>query len=157
MPNVSALALSTRASRLQTERGLGMVVIDYLQLIAPARRKESRQQEVSDISRDLKILAKELGVPVIALSQLSRKIEERGDKLPVLSDLRDSGAIEQDADVIMFLYHPENSDQHNGDHLTHLIVAKHRNGPTGEVPLVFRATYTRFDPLATSHHHAMAS
>jgi replicative DNA helicase len=171
-PNVSVLEIRARLKRLQmlghdlrSDRdaraaqhgGLAMVIIDYLQLIAPARRKESRQQEVSDISRDLKILAKELGVPVIALSQLSRKIEERGDKIPVLSDLRDSGAIEQDADVIMFLYHPEQSDPHNGDQLTHLIVAKHRNGPTGEVPLIFRATYTRFDPLATSHHHAMAS
>jgi replicative DNA helicase len=135
-----------------------MVVIDYLQLIAPARRKESRQQEVSDISRDLKILAKELNVPVIALSQLSRSVEQRGDKLPVLSDLRDSGAIEQDADVVMLIYRGDMYQQgEDTDPSTKLIIAKHRNGPTGEVPLAFQSTYARFDPLANSHHHAMAA
>jgi replicative DNA helicase len=156
-PNVSVLDIRARLKRLQHERGLGMVVIDYLQLIAPTRRKESRQQEVSEISRDLKILAKELGVPVLALSQLSRKIEERGDKIPVLSDLRDSGAIEQDADVIMFLYRPQARADQNGDPSTHLFVATQRNGPVGEVHLAFHQTYARFDPLADGHHHALAA
>jgi replicative DNA helicase len=112
---------------------------------------------VSDISRNLKILAKELGVPVLALSQLSREVEKRSDKLPVLSDLRDSGAIEQDADVVMLIYR---GDMYNGeghDPSTKLIVAKHRNGPTGEVRLAFQATYARFDPLANDHAHAMAA
>jgi replicative DNA helicase len=171
-PNVSVFDIRARLRRLQmlghdlrSDRdaraaqhgGLGMVVIDYLQLIAPARRKDSRQQEVSDISRDLKILAKELNVPVIALSQLSRDVEKRTDKLPVLADLRDSGAIEQDADVVMFIYRGDLYAKDGGDPATKLIVAKHRNGPTGEVPLAFQATYARFDPLADSHHHAMAA
>jgi replicative DNA helicase len=171
-PNVSVLDIRARLRRLQmlghdlrSDRdaraaqhgGLAMVIIDYLQLIAPARRKDSRQQEVSDISRDLKILAKELNVPVIALSQLSRAVEQRSDKLPVLSDLRDSGAIEQDADVVMFIYRGDLYAKDGGDPDTKLIVAKHRNGPTGEVPLAFQSTYARFDPLAHSHHHAMAA
>lgn len=156
-PNVSVLDIRARLKRLQTNGGLAMVVIDYLQLIAPARRKDSRNQEVSDISRDLKILAKELGVPVIALSQLSRDVEKRNDKEPALSDLRDSGAIEQDADVVMFIYRGDMYKAAEGhDPSTKLIVAKHRNGPTGEVPLVFQSTYARFDPLASSYHQAMA-
>jgi replicative DNA helicase len=156
-PNVSVLDIRARLRRLQMNGGLGMVVIDYLQLIAPSRRKDSRNQEVSDISRDLKILAKELGVPVIALSQLSRSIEQRGDKLPVLSDLRDSGAIEQDADVVMLIYRGDMyRPGEDTDPSTKLIVAKHRNGPTGEVPLAFQATYARFDPLAHGYHAGAA-
>jgi replicative DNA helicase len=156
-PNVSVLDIRARLKRLQMHGGLGMVVIDYLQLIAPARRKDSRNQEVSDISRDLKILAKELNVPVIALSQLSRDVEKRNDKLPVLSDLRDSGAIEQDADVVMFIYRGDLYAKEGGDPATKLIVAKHRNGPTGEVRLTFQAIYARFDPLANDHAHVMAA
>jgi replicative DNA helicase len=157
-PNVSVVEIRAKLRRLQMHGGLAMVVIDYLQLIAPARRKDSRNQEVSDISRDLKILAKELNVPVIALSQLSRDVEKRHDKLPVLSDLRDSGAIEQDADVVMLIYRGD-MYQPGEDHdpSTKLIVAKHRNGPTGEVRLAFQATYARFDPLANDHAHAMAA
>jgi replicative DNA helicase len=154
-PNVSFLDIRARLKRLQTNSGLGMVVIDYLQLIAPARRKDSRTQEVSDISRELKILAKELNVPVIALSQLSRAVEQRSDKAPVLSDLRDSGAIEQDADVVMFIYRGDMYQVEDSDPATKLIVAKHRNGPLGEVRLVFQDTYARFDPLAHDHHYPM--
>jgi replicative DNA helicase len=156
-PNVSVLDIRARLRRLQMSSGLGMVVIDYLQLIAPSRRKDSRQQEVSDISRDLKVLAKELNVPVLALSQLSRAVEQRGEKVPVLSDLRDSGAIEQDADVILFIYRGDLDRENSDDPATRLIVAKQRNGPTGEVRLAFHQTYARFDPLADDHHHAMAS
>jgi replicative DNA helicase len=157
-PNVSVLDIRARLKRLQMSSGLGMVVIDYLQLIAPSRRKENQVQEVSDISRDLKILAKELNVPVLALSQLSREVEKRNEQVPVLSDLRDSGAIEQDADVILFIYRGDlNPKTNNGDASTRLIVAKQRNGPTGEVRLAFHKTYARFDPLADDHYHAMAS
>jgi len=136
--------------------GLGLVVIDYLQLIAPWRRRDSRQQEASDISRDLKIPAKDLHVPVLALSQLSRAVEQRGDKLPMLSDLRDSGGIEQDADVIMFIYRGDVYQPHE-DTATRLIVAKQRNDPVGEVQLAFHKTYARFDPLASDHEHSMAA
>jgi replicative DNA helicase len=156
-PSLSVLDIRARLKRLQMQAGLGMVVIDYLQLIAPARRKDNRQQEVSDTSRDLKILAKELNVPVIALSQLSRAVEQRCEKVPVLSDLRDSGAIEQDADVIMFIYREDTNPENHIDASARLIVAKQRNGPTGEVRLAFHQTYARFDPLANDHAHAMAS
>jgi replicative DNA helicase len=136
---------------------MGMVVTDYLQLLLPSRRKDSRQQEVADISRDLKGLAKELNIPVLALSQLNRAVEQRGDKIPVLSDLRDSGGIEQDADVVMFIYRRDVHEQENPDQSTDLIIAKQRNGPTGEIQLMFQKTYARFDPLANDHHYAMAA
>jgi replicative DNA helicase len=112
---------------------------------------------VSEISRELKILAKELNVPVLALSQLSREVEQRGDQLPVLSDLRDSGAIEQDADVVIFIYRPDVYEKDNLDQAARLIIAKQRNGPLGEVRLAFHKTYARFDTLAAGHHHAMAA
>jgi len=118
----------------------------------PACCKDSRQQEVSDISRDLKILAKELHVPVLALSQLSREVEKRSPPVPVLSDLRDSGAIEQDADLVLMLYRGDVYEP-SGDRATRLIVAKQRNGPLGEVRLRFEASYARFDALAESYHH----
>jgi replicative DNA helicase len=156
-PNVSVLDIRARLRRLQMDGGLGMVVIDYLQLIAPSRRKDSRQQEVSDISRDLKILAKELNVPVIALSQLSRAVEQRGDKIPQLSDLRDSGAIEQYADVIIFIYQPSMCDKDSTDHSAHLIIAKQRNGLLGEVRLAFNNTYARFDPVYDGHVYPVAA
>jgi replicative DNA helicase len=138
----------TRAKRLQMERGLGMVLIDYLQLMSgSAKRSDNRQQEVSNISRDLKTLAKELNVPVIALSQLNREIEHRSPPRPVLADLRDSGAIEQDADVVMFIYRGDIFEVNSGG-VAKMIVAKHRNGPTGDVELTFSTTYARFDELA---------
>jgi len=127
------------------EKGLGLVVIDYLQLIQGSGKKASREQEISEISRSLKILAKELDVPVIALSQLSRAAEQRADHKPMLSDLRESGAIEQDADIVMFIYR---DDYYNPDSekkgLAEIILAKHRGGSTGSVELVWLGNYTKF-------------
>jgi replicative DNA helicase len=137
--------------------GLGIVVIDYLQLLQPSRRRDNRTQEVTEISRDLKIFAKELNVPVIALAQLNRDIEKRSDKIPQLSDLRESGAIEQDADVILFIHRHETNDQDAPTHAADLVIAKQRNGPTGKVPLVFHKAYARFDPLADGHAQALAA
>ncbi|HXK52511.1 replicative DNA helicase [Candidatus Nomurabacteria bacterium] len=139
-PGMSVLEMRTKARRLSLERDIGLIIIDYLQLIK-APSAESRVQEVSKISQALKNLARELNVPVLALSQLSRAVEQRGgDKRPQLSDLRDSGSIEQDADVVMFLYRPDEEDRSS----LNLIVAKHRNGPTGELDLFFRGDRTKF-------------
>lgn len=147
-PAVSALELRTKARRLQAEHGLDMVIVDYLQLMRSDTRSENRVQEISYISRALKSLARELEVPLIALSQLSRAVEARSDHKPVLSDLRESGAIEQDADVVMFIYREEmvkeNTERKN---IADVIVAKHRNGPTDTVPLYFDKTLTRFADL----------
>jgi replicative DNA helicase len=141
---------------------MGLLVIDYMQLMAGSGRQESRQQEVSQISRGLKGLARELEVPVVALSQLSRGPEQRTDHRPQLSDLRDSGSIEQDADLVMFLYRPEyySSDglDKDGESLegkAELIVSKQRNGPTGTVNLFFHKSYTRFDELARETEEAV--
>jgi hypothetical protein len=143
--------------RAQMEQGLGMVVIDYLQLMSgPGKRKENRQQEVSDISRDLKILAKELNVPVIALSQLNREVEHKSPPVPVLSDLRDSGSIEQDADLVMFIYRGDIYEPNTDNGVAKLLVAKQRNGPTGEVRLRFSHTFARFDELADAHQERLA-
>lgn len=136
----------------QSEKGLGLIVIDHIQLMQASdgkgRRSDSRQEEISAISRSLKILAKELNVPVVALSQLSRAVENRTDKRPMLSDLRESGAIEQDADIVMFLYrdayYNQDSEKHN---IAECIIAKHRNGETGKIELVYRGEYVRFDNL----------
>jgi replicative DNA helicase len=147
--NLSVLEARAKARRIQAEHRLELVVIDYLQLMQGRWRAENRQQEISEISRSLKALAKELSVPVVALSQLSRAVEARGDALPRLSDLRESGALEQDADLIMFLARKENApDAEAGT--TDLVIGKHRNGPTGRLELVFNAEYTRFDNLASS-------
>jgi replicative DNA helicase len=146
--NLSVLEARAKARRIQAEHRLELVVIDYLQLMQGRWRAENRQQEISEISRSLKALAKELNVPVVALSQLSRAVEARGDALPRLSDLRESGALEQDADLIMFLARKENApDAEAGT--TDLLIGKHRNGPTGRLELVFNAEYTRFDNLAS--------
>jgi len=154
-PGGSVLEMRAKARRLKAEGGLGLLVIDYLQLMAGGGRVESRQQEVSQISRGLKALARELEVPVIALSQLSRGPEQRTDHRPQLSDLRDSGSIEQDADLVMFLYRPEyyssSGSDEDGNSLegkAELIISKQRNGPTGTVNLFFHKTYTRFDEVA---------
>jgi replicative DNA helicase len=138
------------------DRGLGVIVMDYLQLLTPTRRKDNRQQEVSDISRDLKLLAKELNVPVVALSQLSRAMENRKPAIPVLSDLRDSGSIEQDADLILFIYRPDVYAPNEPDQAARLIIAKQRNGPLGEVRLAFTRHLARFGALAHSYPHALA-
>ncbi|MDR3358037.1 MAG: replicative DNA helicase [Desulfovibrio sp.] len=152
-PALSTLELRARARRLKAEKGLGLVVVDYLQLMRASRRGiDSRELEISDISRSLKALAKELDVPVVALSQLNRKVEERGDKRPILSDLRESGAIEQDADVIMFIYrddvykHPKASERPSHGP-AEIIVGKQRNGPVGTVELMYIAPYTSFEDI----------
>ena len=139
-PGISVMEMRTKARRLQLEHDIGLIVVDYLQLVH-GRNLENRVQEVSEISQALKNLARELKVPVLALSQLSRAIEQRGgEKRPQLSDLRDSGSIEQDADIVMFLYRPDEENRENYQ----LIIAKHRNGPTGEIPLFFKADRTKF-------------
>ncbi len=143
-PNISLLELRAKARRLKAEHNVGLVVVDYLQLIHSRSRPENRQQEVSEISRSLKALARELQVPVLALSQLSRAVEQRQDKRPVLSDLRESGSLEQDADVVAFLYHGPDGGQPQENNVVELIVAKQRNGPTGSVQLVFLKEVGRF-------------
>jgi replicative DNA helicase len=148
-PNISAMELRTKARRLQAEAGLDLVIVDYLQLMqaTTTSRDANRVQEVSEISRGLKALARELSVPVIALSQLSRQPEMRESKEPRLSDLRESGAIEQDADLVLFLWREKERGQEDGDNDVeeiNLHLAKHRNGPTGRVKLMFRKRQTRF-------------
>ena len=147
-PDISATSIRTKSRRLKMDKGLGMVIIDYIQLMKGRAMSERRDLEVSEISRALKLLAKELSVPVLALSQLNRKLEERNDKRPKLSDLRESGALEQDADVVMFIYRDEvyNQDDNNPNKGTaEIIIAKQRNGPTGVIPLTFLGKYTRFE------------
>jgi replicative DNA helicase len=144
-PGLTALEIRSRTRRIKAEHGLGLIVIDYLQLMQSRNRSENRQQEVSEISRSLKSLARELAVPVISLSQLSRAVEQRTDKKPYLADLRESGSLEQDADMVAFLYredyyNPE-SDKKN---ITELIIAKQRNGPVGTVELLFQKEFSKF-------------
>lgn len=142
---ISLMELKAKCRRLKIEKGLDLVVIDYLQLMSLDGRQESRQQEISAISRGLKGLAKEMNCPVIALSQLSRAPELRSDHRPILSDLRESGAIEQDADIVMFLYRDEYYDRDSEKkNIGELIIAKHRNGPTGNIELVWKPEYTKF-------------
>lgn len=150
-PGIGIAEMRSKARRLKSENGLDLIVVDYLQLMQ-GRNAESRQQEISDISRSLKALARELKVPLIALSQLSRSVESRQDKRPMLSDLRESGALEQDADIVSFLYREDyyNKETEN-QHITEVIVAKHRNGPVGTVKLYFRGEYTLFMNLDTQH------
>ena len=142
---ISLIELKAKLRRLKMEEGLDLVVIDYLQLMTTGERIENRVQEISQISRGLKAIAKELDVPVLALSQLSRALEQRPDKRPKLSDLRESGAIEQDADIVMFLYrdYVYNKETENPN-LAEVIVSKHRNGPIGVVNLIWKDEYTRF-------------
>ena len=149
-PALSPDALRAKARRLKREHGLGMIIIDYLQLMAVPGNSENRATEISEISRSLKALAKELNVPVIALSQLNRSLEQRADKRPVMADLRESGAIEQDADVIVFIYRDDYYNKENSPDkgLAEVIIGKQRNGPTGSVKLKFFGEYTRFDNLS---------
>ncbi len=166
-PGSTVLEMRAKARRLKADTGLDLLIIDYLQLMSGQGRVESRVQEVSEISRGLKALARELEVPVVSLSQLSRAPEQRTDRRPQLSDLRDSGSIEQDADVVMFLYRPEYYAKRdaqgvpvdkNGNSVegkAELIVAKQRNGPTGLVNLYFHKAYTRFDSVAADTREAI--
>jgi replicative DNA helicase len=144
-PGISISELRSKCRKYKLEYDLKLIIIDYLQLMSGGGRSESRQQEISEISRSLKALARELNVPVIALSQLSRAVEQRPEHRPMLSDLRESGAIEQDADVVMFLYR---DDYYNKDterkNISEVIIAKQRNGPIGTVELVWLPDYTKF-------------
>lgn len=151
-PNLSAMEIRAKSRRLKMDKNIGLIIIDYLQLMQGKAGTERRDLEISDISRSLKALAKELDIPVLALSQLNRMLEQRNDKRPRLSDLRESGALEQDADVVAFIYRDEvyNKDENNPNRgIAEIILAKQRNGPTGDVPLTFLGAYTRFENLAS--------
>lgn len=149
-PDVSSMEIRAKSRRLKMTHNLGLVIIDYIQLMRSTQAAERRDLEISEMSRSLKALAKELDIPVIAISQLNRKLEERSDKRPLLSDLRESGALEQDADVVMFIYRDEvyNRDENNPNKgKAEIIIAKQRNGPIGVVNLAFINAYTRFENL----------
>jgi replicative DNA helicase len=152
-PAISMLELRAKARRLKSAHNIGLVIVDYLQLMQGHGKTESRQQEISEISRSLKALARELNLPLIAISQLSRAVESRTDHRPQLSDLRESGAIEQDADVVVLLmreeyYNP--TDENRG--IAEAIIAKQRNGPTGTVKMKFFKEFVKFSNLETAHH-----
>jgi len=153
--SITMMELRSKARRLKArEPGLGLIVVDYLQLMTSGGTVENRVQEVSQISRNLKVLARDLDVPILALSQLSRAVEQRADKRPILSDLRESGSIEQDADLVFFVYRDEyyNGEESDQQGLAEVILAKHRNGPTGTgadaVKLSFLRRYAKFTDLA---------
>ena len=153
-PAITALEMKAKARRLKAEHGLGLLILDYLQLMRGSdSTRDSREQEISEISRSLKALAKELSIPVIALSQLNRKVEDRTNRRPQMADLRESGAIEQDADVIIFLYRDEvyNKSEDNPEKgIAEVIIGKQRNGPVGTIKVAFLERYTRFENLATN-------
>lgn len=148
---ITPSAMRSKARRLQAQQGVDLIIVDYLQLmhVSQEKRTHNREQEIAEISRNLKALAKELNVPVLALAQLSRAVESRQAKIPQLSDLRESGAIENDADVVLFIYREElyNPDNEEARNTADIIIAKHRNGPVGTVRLAFNASQTRFAPL----------
>ncbi|MCI0531665.1 MAG: DnaB-like helicase C-terminal domain-containing protein, partial [candidate division Zixibacteria bacterium] len=152
-PAIGLFELRAKARRLKHRENIGMLVIDYLQLMQGPRNVESRQQEISAICQSLKSLAKELDIPVMAISQLSRKTEDRTDKKPQLADLRESGSIEQDADLVLLVYRPEFyeiqkfRDGSTTEGAAEIIIAKHRNGPTGDIKLAFVKDYARFENL----------
>jgi len=150
-PAITVLEMKAKSRRLKADRGLGLIVVDYIQLMRAGGYSNSREQEISEISRSLKALAKELKVPVIALSQLNRKVEDRPNRRPQMADLRESGAIEQDADVIAFIYRDEvynKSDDNPDKGVAEIIIGKQRNGPTGLVKLAFLDRFTTFENLA---------
>ncbi len=155
-PGIRINEIRSKCRRLQQEHGRGMIMIDYLQLIMGSGRSgENRQQEVSEISRSLKALARELKIPVIALSQLSRGVEQRQDKRPMMSDLRESGSIEQDADIVSFLYREDYYDKETeNQNMIEIIIAKQRNGPTGTVTLAFAKEYNKFVNIDWSQHES---
>lgn len=150
-PALSILEITAKARRLKNEKNIGFIIIDYLQLMTSHERMDSREREISHISRSLKALAKELNIPIMALAQLNRAVESRQDKRPQLSDLRESGSIEQDADVVMFIHRPEyygmktDKDGNSLEGIAEIIVAKHRNGPTDDVKLVFLKDFGKFE------------
>ncbi len=151
-PGLNLAEMRSKARRLHMEHNLGLIIVDYLQLVDPGRKVENRVQEVSIVSQALKNLARELNVPVLSASQLSRAVEHRGERRPQLADLRESGAIEQDADVVMFLYRPDvELDASSKNIPTKVLIAKHRNGPTGEIDLLFRGDRIRFYNVERQH------
>jgi replicative DNA helicase len=148
---ITVLEMKAKSRRLKADLGLGLIVVDYIQLMRSGNYRDSREQEISEISRSLKALAKELRVPVVALSQLNRKVEDRTNRRPQMADLRESGAIEQDADVIAFIYRDEvynKSEENSEKGIAEIIIAKQRNGPTGTVKLAFVDKYTSFQNLS---------
>jgi replicative DNA helicase len=148
-PAITPLALRTKCRRLHMEYGLDLILVDYLQLMGNDSRSENRVQEVSYISRSLKVLARELDVPVLAAAQLSRAVEHREDKKPMLSDLRESGSLEQDADIVMFIHRPDRDNKESPRHnVAELIVSKHRNGPTGSIETIFLENLAKFENAA---------
>ena len=152
-PGISVMEIRTRCRKLKIEKNIGLIIIDYLQLVqGNNKRNSSREQEIAEISRSLKMLAKELNVPVVALSQLSRAVEQRADHRPMLADLRESGSIEQDADIVMFLYRDDyyNKESEEKD-ITEVMIAKHRSGPTGNAKLLWMGSYTKFANLAKGY------
>ncbi len=165
-PALGILELRAKARRLKAEHNIGMVIVDYLQLMHGPKNSESREREISHISRSLKALAKEINVPVLALSQLNRAVEARTDKRPVLADLRESGAIEQDADVVCFVHRPETygmleiKDDSGmtmpSEGIAEIIIGKQRNGPTGIVRIAFVKEYAGFERLAPQGYEALA-
>jgi replicative DNA helicase len=160
-PALTVMELRARARRLEREKKIKLLVIDYLQLMRGTSRKadSSREQEISEISRGLKALAKELDIPIIALAQVNRDVEKRSDKRPMLSDLRESGAIEQDADLIMFIHRDAaylKHDMRPARDIAEITVAKHRNGATGMVELMYTSAYTQFEEYVPSHHPSPA-
>ncbi len=146
-PSLTPIQLRTKCRRLALEHGIDLIILDYLQLMSSDSRNDNRVQEVSQISRSLKQLARELKVPLMAAAQLSRAVEQRSDKEPQLSDLRESGSLEQDSDIVMFIYRDEKDQL--ASNVTHIKVAKHRNGPVGQIDLIFRGNLTRFENAAT--------
>ena len=148
-PGLSIMEMRTKARRIQMEHGVKLIIVDYLQLVDAGRRFEGRVQEVSYVSQNLKNIARELKVPLVAVSQLSRAVEARGTRVPQLADLRESGAIEQDADVVMFIYREDlpEGEKWSSNVLTKLLIAKHRNGPLGEIDFMFRGYRIRFYPM----------
>ena len=155
-PGITLSELRTKCRKLKLERGLDLIMIDYLQLMSGSRAggSENRQQEISEISRGLKALAREMNAPVLALSQLSRALEARSDKRPMLSDLRESGAIEQDADVVMFLYRDEYYNKESQDHnIAEVIISKQRNGSIGTIKLAWMGQYTKFANLERTQYN----
>ncbi len=151
-PAITPTQMRAKCRRLHMEHTLDLVIVDYVQLMAGDRRTDNRVQEVSYITRNLKVLARELNVPVLAAAQLSRAVEQRADKRPQLSDLRESGSLEQDADIVMFIYRPDLADPETvKKNVAEIIIAKHRNGPTGSIELVFRDAQAQFVDAATHH------
>jgi len=151
-PAITPLQLRTKCRRLHMEFGIDLVIIDYLQLMGGDTRTDNRVQEVSYISRNLKVLARELNVPVLAAAQLSRAVEQRSDKRPMLSDLRESGSLEQDSDIVMFIYRPDQYEKETDkQNIAEIIIAKHRNGPVGSVELIFRSALAKFENAATKY------